>query len=61
MSLKPIVNGPNYQDLLAFLTQRIQSRYIKLSIAEGLEVHRLQGEIRELNRLLKLKEEINGS
>ena len=61
-NLKPLVNnGPLYNSFLDYLDEKIQKRYRKLATAKGDEVPTLQGQLKELSALKKLREEINGS
>jgi len=60
-NLKPLVNQNIYQDFLAYLDERINKLYVSMSFQDDIvEIRKLQGAIRELNRLKKLREIVNG-
>jgi len=63
MSLKQLVNDKKiYDSFLEELEKQINVYTRSLEQANTLvEVHRLQGNIYSLRRLLKLKEQVNGS
>ena len=62
-TLKPFVNNPEfYTPYIEEIASRIASTHVTLEQSRELdEVYRLQGEIRALRSLLKLREKINGS
>jgi hypothetical protein len=62
-TLKPFVNNPEfYTPYIEEIASRIAFTHVALEQSRELdEVYRLQGEIRALRSLLKLREKINGS
>ena len=59
--LKPFVNDKPLMDAFEeFLDTKLTRKYEKLSTATGEEVYRLQGEIRFISSLRKIREEVNG-
>ena len=62
-TLKPFVNNPElYNPLLEEIDERIMFAQIALEQSrEPDELFRLQGEIRALRSLLRLRDKINGS
>lgn len=61
-TLKPFVNNPDfYTPYIEEVAQRIAFTHVALEQSRELdEIYRLQGEIRALRSLLKLREKING-
>tara|TARA_B100000900_G_C20377297_1_gene632964 strand:+ start:75 stop:281 length:207 start_codon:yes stop_codon:yes gene_type:complete len=61
-TLKPFVNNPDfYTPYIEEIAERIAFTHVALEQSRELdEIYRLQGEIRALRSLLKLREKING-
>ena len=61
-TLKPFVNNPEfYTPYIEEIAERIAFTHVALEQSRELdEIYRLQGEIRALRSLLKLREKING-
>ncbi len=61
-TLKPFVNNPDfYTPYIEEVAERIAFTHVALEQSRELdEIYRLQGEIRALRSLLKLREKING-
>ena len=62
-TLKPFVNNPElYTPFIEEIAERIALKHVTLEQSRELdEVYRLQGEIRALRSLLKLRDKINGA
>lgn len=62
-TLKPFVNNPEfYTPYIEEVAERIAFTHVALEQSRELdEIYRLQGEIRALRSLLKLRDKINGA
>jgi len=62
-TLKPFVNNPEfYTPYIEEIAERIAFTHVALEQSRELdEIYRLQGEIRALRSLLKLRDKINGA
>ena len=62
-TLKPFVNNPElYTPFIEEIAERIAFTHVTLEQSREIdEIYRLQGEIRALRSLLRLRDKINGS
>ena len=62
-TLKPFVNNPElYTTFIEEIAERIAFTHVTLEQSREIdEIYRLQGEIRALRSLLRLRDKINGS
>ena len=62
-TLKPFVNNPElYTPFIEEIVERIAFTHVTLEQSREIdEIYRLQGEIRALRSLLRLRDKINGS
>ena len=62
-TLKPFVNNPElYTPFIEEIAERIAFTHITLEQSREIhEIYRLQGEIRALRSLLRLRDKVNGS
>lgn len=62
-TLKPFVNNPElYTPFIEEVAERIAFTHVTLEQSREIdEIYRLQGEIRALRSLLRLRDKINGS
>jgi len=62
-TLKPFVNNPElYTPFIEEIAERIAFTHVTLEQSREIdEIYRLQGEIRALRSLLRLRDNINGS